>query len=511
MNSEAVRLGAFELDVGRRELRRDGAAIKLGSRATDILCALASARGAVVAKHELMRQVWPGLVVEDNVVAVHVSALRKVLDAGDPGTSHIVTVPGRGYRLASFQTAGPEADRAGSGTAPAFGAAIGVLPFTNLSGDPDQDYLADGIVEDIITGLSRIKWLLVMARNATLAYRMKPVDVRQAGADLGVRYLLDGSVRRAGDRLRIATQLIDAGSGVNLWAERYDRTVGDVFAVQDEIAMSVVGTIEPNLRQAEIERVKRSRPDSIDAYDLVLRALPHMRTFMLDGAAAAMPLLEKALELEPDYALAHALIARCHHFRFSRGGLDESDRASAIRHARAAAVRGDDATTLAIAAIVLWFDDHDVATAFELFDRALAVSPSNVVALGTSAFVLAWMGETEKAIERARRALVLSPYDSLNPYLALAVAWFHAGNYEASRDAASRAVDAQPRSSVSHVLLATALSRLDRREEARAAGARARTLDPTFTMRRWAVTVGVVPEVFTPFAAAWRDAGMPDG
>jgi tetratricopeptide (TPR) repeat protein len=282
------------------------------------------------------------------------------------------------------------------------------------------------------------------------------------------------------------------------------------FAVQDEIAMSVVGTIEPNLRRVEIERVKRKRPESLDAYDLVLRALPHMATYMVDGAAAAIPLLEKALELEPAYAGAHALLARCFHFRFSRGGLLEQDRSASIRHARAAMLGGtDDATTLAINALVIWFDEHDVTTSFELFDRALEISSSNVVALSTSAFVFAWMGNTELAIERAQRALRLSPFDTLNSYMALAVAQFHAQQYEAARESSRRAVESNPNSSIPYVLLAVTLVRLGRFREAAVAAQRVLTIDPAFTMRRWSVTVGVVPEVFDPFADAWHEAGMP--
>jgi adenylate cyclase len=283
----------------------------------------------------------------------------------------------------------------------------------------------------------------------------------------------------------------------------------DIFAVQDEITMSVIGAIEPNLRKVEIERVKRKRPDNLDAYDLVLRALPFVRAGMVQGANAAIPLLRQALELEPEYAWARALLAQCFHFRFSRGGLGEADRAASTQYARAASAAGsDDATTLAIAAMVIWFDGHDAATAFELFDRALAVSNSNVVALSNSAFVLAWMGNSETAIERAQRAIKLSPFDTSNSYLALAVAHFHSKNYENSRDAAERAVEGNPAFSVPRALLSAALVRLNRKQEAIAEARRLIDLDPTFTTRNWSVTVGMVPEVFVPFANALHDAGI---
>jgi tetratricopeptide (TPR) repeat protein len=204
--------------------------------------------------------------------------------------------------------------------------------------------------------------------------------------------------------------------------------------------------------------------------------------------------------------MAHALLARCFHFRFSRGGLREEDRTASIRHARAAMLGGtDDATVLAIAALVLWFDEHDVGTAYELFDRALAVSGSNVIALSASAFVMAWMGKPGLAIERAQRALRLSPFDAANSYFALAVAHFQCGRYEAARDSARRAIESNPRSSIPYVLSAVALTRLRLLSEAQAAAEKALQLDPTFTMSRWAVTVGVVPAVFELFAVAWRE------
>src|SRR6185437_7971139 len=179
---------------------------------------------------------------------------------------------------------------------------IAVLPFQNMSGDPGQEYFVDGIVEDIITGLSRTKWLFVMARNSSFIYKGRVVDVKQAGRELGVRYVLEGSLRRAGDRVRITCQLIETASGTHVWAERYDRPFGDISALQDEITLSVVGAIEPSLRQAEIERAKRKRPDNLDAFDLFLRALPHAQVAMPGDSEKALSWLHKALELEPDYA-----------------------------------------------------------------------------------------------------------------------------------------------------------------------------------------------------------------
>ena len=290
---------------------------------------------------------------------------------------------------------------------------IAVLPFQNISNDPEQEYFADGFVEDIISGLARLKWLLVVARNSSFAYKGKPVDVRAIGRELGVRYLLEGSVRKAGFRVRVSSQLIETQTGNHLWAERYERTQADIFALQDELTMSVVGAIEPSLRKAEIERVRRKRPDSLDAYDLVLRALPFSYGHTEEDAAKAIPLLEKALGLEPGYAAAHAPLAWCYLGRF-RSGRSDDDRAVALHHARAAIAGGaDDATALAVAGFIVALLERDPVTAFTIFDRALELNSSNVFALSCSALILSFLGRTETAIERAQHALRLSPFDSL--------------------------------------------------------------------------------------------------
>ncbi len=318
-DSHQLIFGRFQLDLAKRELRRDGASVKLGSRALDILCVLAQAEGKVVSKNELMAEIWPGIVVEESNIQVHVSNLRKALDEGTDGQSFVVTVPGRGYRFLGLQSRSQAEQPGIQPPVSVSETCIAVLPFTNMSGDPEQEYFADGIVEDIIPGLSRIKWHFVIARNSSFIYKGKPIDARQIARELGSRYVLEGSVRRFGDRVRLTAQLIEAQTGRNLWAERYDRLLDDIFAVQDEIAMSVIGAIEPNLRKAEVDRVMRKRPDSLDAYELVLRALPSVNNFMVTGAVAAIPILQKALELEPDYAGAHALLA----LDSSRPGCDD--------------------------------------------------------------------------------------------------------------------------------------------------------------------------------------------
>ncbi|MEJ2379228.1 MAG: winged helix-turn-helix domain-containing protein, partial [Pseudolabrys sp.] len=466
MADDELRFGPFWLEPAKRALMRDGKAVRLGSRAFDILCTLAAARGDLVSKDALMAAAWPGQIVEENAIQAQVSALRKALDEERTGANYIMTVPGRGYRLIDTASSQLTSDNEGitpRDTAHPEDRSIAVLPFQNLSSDPEQEYFVDGTVEDIIAGLSRISWLSVIARNSTFPYKGKIFDVKQISRDLGVRYLLEGSVRKSGPRVRVTVQLIDTATGVHLWGQRYDRELDDIFALQDEIAMSVVGTIEPNLRKAELERIKRKRPDSLDAYDLVLQALPHAYSHMPDKAAIAIPLLEKALIIEPDYAAAHAPLALCYHARYGRAGLREEDRVAAIRHAHAAiGSDGDDAIALGIAGFVISVDERDHALAQELFERALTLSNSNALSLSCSSLALAWQGETTVAIERAQQALRLSPFDPLNylAYNALAISYFHLRHYEQARDAARRSIKSNPQFGMSHAFLAAALVRL---------------------------------------------------
>jgi len=508
----------FLLDCGRRELRRDSDLIPIEPKVFDLLAHLVRNRERVVSRDDLIASVWDGRIVSESALATCINAARAALaDSGDEQRL-IKTLPRRGIRFvgAVREDAGEALE---THTAPGPLAlpdkpSIAVLAFENISSDPEQEYFADGMVEDIISGLSRIRWLFVIARNSSFVYKGSPVDVKRVGRELGVRYVLEGSVRKAGNRVRISTQLIEAETGVHLWAERYDRLLDDVFALQDEITTSVVGAIEPNLRKAETERVKRKRPENLDAYDLVLRALPYTYSHIAQDAETAIPLLEKALALEPGYPAAHAPLAWCYHFKFSRAGLREEDRAAAIHHARAAIAGGsDDATALGIAGFVISLDEHDQTTAINVFDRALMLSSSNIFALSCSALVLAFSGETAAAIERAQRALRLSPFDSMNylAYNALAIAYFLTGRHDEAHDAGLRAVQSNPRFSVCHLFLVLALVGLGRDRDAKAEAQRVLALEPSFTIRRFEITAGFQPKVFTRMAAAWREAGLPDG
>jgi len=285
--------GPFRLDVAAGILFRGTDPVALGQRAVALLQILVEGAGNPISKDRLIEGAWPGLAIEESNLAVQISALRRVFAEEPGGDSWIETLPRRGYRYVGPVDVKEQENQGATGNGQPTLAlpdkpSLAVMPFTNMSGDPEQQYFADGIVEDIITGLSRIKWLFVIARNSSFTYKGQAVSVGRVGRELGVRYVLEGSVRKAGERVRVSGQLIEAETGVHLWAERYDRPLDDVFALQDEITLNVVGAIEPSLREAEIERVKRKRPEILDAYDLVLRALPHVFLPMQAEAAKAM-------------------------------------------------------------------------------------------------------------------------------------------------------------------------------------------------------------------------------
>ena len=390
---------------------------------------------------------------------------------------------------------------------------IALLPFQNMSGDPEQEYFADGMVDEIITGLSRIKWLSVVSRNSSYLFKNRPATMKDVAATLGARYVLEGGVRKSGNRVRITAQLIDAETDAHLWAEQYDRLLEDVFALQDEITMCVVGAIEPSVRKAEIDRIKRQRPDSFTAYDLLLQSQQFVFAGMPAEAAKAITLLEQALKLEPNYSAAHAFLSWCLHARFGRGGLREEDRLAAVDHARAAVALGnDDATALSIAALVLAYDGHDVSTALKVFDRALELSNCNVFALCWNAAILAWIGRSELAIERAQRALRLGPFDSLiwRAHHALSIAYFDSHRYDDAADSARSVIAANSAYSLPRAILAAALVRLGRLDEARAAARTVLEHEPSFTIHGTARYAELEPAVFRPMADAWREAGLPE-
>jgi tetratricopeptide (TPR) repeat protein len=329
---------------------------------------------------------------------------------------------------------------------------------------------------------------------------------------MGVRYILEGSVRKAANRVRVTGQLIEAETDRHVWADRYDRTLDDVFAIQDELTMSVVAAIEPSLRLAEIERVKRKRPDSLDAYDLVLRALPHVYTVMPEGAVKALQLLESALKMEPEYALAHGFAAWAHEVIFARGGARDENRMRAIRHAHAAIAHGrDDASALALGGFALGLVAHDREAAHQAFEAAIALSPSCALIYVLGSVVKAYGGDADRGIEWGERALRLSPFDPMSqaPLLSITLGRFQRGEAEAAAEAAHKVFQASPYWSLAHVVLAATQARLGRLAAAKSAADRVLELQPGFTVSGLCSSFDMHPSLATPLSEALTQAGLP--
>ena len=389
---------------------------------------------------------------------------------------------------------------------------IAVLPFQNMSDDPSQEYFADGMVEDIITGLSRIKWLFVIARNSSFVYKGKAVDVRQVGRELGVRYVLEGGVRKAGSRLRITGQLVEAETGAHLWADKFDGALDDVFELQDRITESVVGVVEPSVRRSEIERSRRKHPENLEAYDLYLRALPHTAPLMPADARIAVGFLQKALELDPNLASAHAYLAWSHEICFMRGGFGKSDRSAGLHHARAAtASRTDDATALAVAGFVINNLSGDRKAALSAIERALSLNASCATALYLSALLYSIDRNFAVATPRAERALRLSPFDPLasQAHVAFGHERFAEARYGDAARHYAEAAQANPRFSWLYFFQAIAMALAGQVAEAGPVAQRGLELEPGFRIRAIPV-LGTASEMLDKFIEGGRLLGLPE-
>jgi TolB-like protein len=508
--------GPFGLDPKLGILLCEGEPVAVGQRAVALLRLLVERAGEPVSKDDLMEAAWPGLAVEDSNLTVQMTALRKALGEAN-GAAWIETLARRGYRYVGPPVTTRAAEASGNGPVPALALPIRpsvvVLPFARLGADADQDYFIDGMVDDIITGLARIKWLFVIGRGTTFALKGRTLQTKAIGKELGVQYLLEGSARKAGDRVRINCQLVEAVSGTQVWAQRYDREFDDVFALQDEIAAAVVGALEPGLRRAEIERVKRKRPDSLDAYELVLKAQPDVDSGMPARVTRALEHLERSLALLPTYALAHANAAMCHHCLYLRTGLKEENRQASLAHAQAAMTYGqDDALALTYAGFSIGMDGHDRTAAFAAFEQALALSASSALTFILGSVVLGWGAEAERAIEWSERGMRLSPFDpwAFAAYDAQAMGYFFLGYFEHAAAAAYKSNQANPAHSITYVQMAAALSKLGQVDEARSAAERVLQLQPNFRFSRQFAGVGCAPVLAAKMGEALRAAGLPE-
>jgi len=363
------------LDLKRGSLRTENRDIELRPKSFALLRYLVENAGRLVPKDELIKAVWPKVIVTDESLARCVSDVRKAL--GDADRRIVKTMTRRGYLFASPVTSHPVHVEEEGFNAPAAALpdkpSIAVLPFKNMSGDPEQEYFADGVVEEIITALSRFRHIFVIARDSSFTYKGRSADVKKIGRELGVRYVLEGSVRKAANKVRITGQLIDTSTRTHLWANRFDGSLGDIFDLQDQVTASVVGAIAPKLEQAEIERAKRKPTESLDAYDFYLRGIASLYQWTKESVSEALRLFYRAIELDPDFASAYGMAVRCYARRKADGWTTDRVRetAEAERLARRAAEVGkDDAVALCLGGFGLAYVVGDLARGAAMIDQA---------------------------------------------------------------------------------------------------------------------------------------------
>jgi adenylate cyclase len=473
---EEIRFGRFRLDLRRGRLLHDGEPVVLGGRALDVLRVLASAEGAVVGKDELMTRLWPGRTVAENNLHVHISALRKALDEHGEGDTYIITVPGRGYRLAH-----PSGSRRAGLSEPSPARplpltdkpSIAVLPFANLSADPEQEYFSDGVADDIITALSRYPSLLVIARNSSFSYKNLAVDMKRVGGELGVRYVLEGSVRKADRRIRVTAQLVETDAGAHLWADRYDANITDVFTVQDEITRAVTTAIAPAIADAERQRALRRPPGAHDAWNAFQRGLWHMSKATREDNRLAQQCFAKAIALDANFSGGHHALALAQMQEsglFATLGVAEARVSITDLARRAVAIDEGDAEAHACLSWALNFNG-DYEGALSEARRALLISPNLASAhraMGTTLIFSGQPGAGRAALEVSIR---LDPRDPLLAWHLnrMAIAHYLEGDYDGAIDAAQRVIRSYPEFPLIYRWLAAALGQASRTEEARQA------------------------------------------
>ncbi len=511
------------LDTDRRELRRGASLVEVEPQVFDLLAFLVRTRDRVASRDELLDAVWQGRIVSESTLSSRINAARGAI--GDDGTAQrlIRTLPRKGVRFVgevrehngAAQVAPPASAVPVELQQPTSeGPAIAVLPFTNMSGDADSDYFADGMVEEIITALARCGGILVIARNSSFIYKGRSVDVREVGRELGVGYVLEGSVRRSGSHVRITAQLIEASTGTHLWADRFDGSLEDAFELQDRIASTAAAVIEPRLRFAEVQRIKRNPPRSVDAYDYWLRAVSHATEFTAESMAAALKCLGRALQIDPGYALAMAsegyYRAQCEFQGWVRH--TEAERALAARMARKAVeIDRDDVNVLWQAAFTIWTFDRDGPTSRELFHRALKINENSAIALTMAGWVEASIGspaEARRLIERSQR---LNPRHPRGWFMStgMAIVCIGEGNYQEAVSWAEQALAANRKFAVALRALVVALVNIGAVDRARVVLEELLTVDPRLTLASLEQRLAVLnPSLRQTYLAAFRSAGL---
>ena len=529
----------YTLDAARSSLRTADREVQLRPKSFDVLRYLVEHADRLVTKEELIKAIWPNVVATDESLTHCVSEARQAI--GDVGQAIIKTVPRRGYRFAAavsriVTTAGgqpsavAEAKHSPSGSDASdagqdLGAplpdrpSVAVLPFANLSGEPQQDYFSDGMTEDVITELSRFSELLVIARNSSFQYKGKAVDIRQIGRELGVRYVLEGSVRRSSDRVRITAQLIDARTGAHRWAERYDRELHDIFAVQDEVARAIVAILAAHVERAEVERTLLKPPTAWEAYECYLRGAEafflHVRRGTKTALHEARRLLEQSLAIDPHYARTYAMLSWTHiHAYVEPFDCDYLNPAVLDRAVKLAetAVRLDPRLPQAHAQLGnVLFHKHRHDAAIAEFERGFALNPNFID--NRFGFVLVCAGEPARAIEVLKGNLRLDPF--MPPIFSLGnmgLANYMLKRYGEAvrlfRECASCLPDLQ----APHIWLASAYAQSGQPEEASAEAAEVLRINPEFTIEQWRrFNLCKNPDDAEHRIDGMRKAGLPEG
>jgi TolB-like protein len=479
----------YAFDTDRRELHRGADVVSVAPQVFDLLDYLIRNRERVVSKDDLINAIWNGRVVSDAALTTRLNAARTAI--GDSGEEQrlIKTLPRKGFRFVGQVREAREAAGPNPGDAPESALAIpdkpsiAVLPFVNLSSEPDQEYFADGIVEEIITALSRFKTLFVIARNSSFTYKGRAADVKQVGRELGVRYVLEGSIRKSANRVRISCQLADTAVGTQIWADRFDTALEDIFDLQDQLSAKIVGAISPKLQQAEIERARLKPTESLLAYDYYLRGMASFHRGSRRTLAEALKLFKMAIQLDPSYASAYAMAAWCCSVPIWFWRADHEEEREAERLARLAARLGtDDATALCVAGFVVAEIARDFDMGMALVSRALVLNPN----LATAWFLGGWVrvinGEPEVALEHFAHVERLSPFDPFiwGVYAGIAAAHFCAGRDDRALSAAEHCLRDMPKYLPALRIVAASSALTGASDRATKAIARIREINPDF-------------------------------
>jgi TolB-like protein len=509
-----VEKAKFKLDLGDERLWRDDQPIPLGNKAFELLRLFVSNPKRLLTKDEILDSVWGEISVSEGLVKEYVHDLRFALGDDPQRPQFIETVRGRGYRFlggveAIGRPVGPDRQT------PLDKPSIAVLPFTNMSGDPEQEYFSDGITEDIITELSRFRSLFVIARNSSFAYKGHAVNVQGVGRDLGVRYLVEGSVQRDGKHLRVSAQLVETEAGRHLWAERYDRELEDIFSLQNEITQAIAATIEPELGTVERARSRLKSPENLDAWDWYQRGLWHMYQETKEGNREALHQFERAIELSPEFAPAHAASAYVLCFDITNGYREHSDTALEEVHQTAStaiALDGRDAISHVVRGRINLLQRKHADAIAEL-ENAIELNPNLADAYHGLGFALTVSGQPEEAVPHFDKAIRLSPYDPRVSSFHEMRAWalIVLGRYEEAAESARVSVRKPNADLWAHATLCAALGNLGRLDEAEAARGKLLNRKPDFSLgfvRRF-VYYNKVPTHLEVYLDGLRKAGLP--